>query len=62
MRAAAVMNEEGNMWVIGGTSDDSGLNGTEVYHDGSNGTGKWTQGPMLPVGLRGGIESHCTVR
>ena len=62
-RAAAVINNQGNMWVIGGTNEDNmGLRSTEIYEYLPKGNGKWKKGPDLPPGLEGGLESHCAVR
>ena len=62
-RAAAVINDQGNMWVIGGTNGEvDGLNSTEIYEYIPKGKGKWKKGPDLPPGLEGGLESHCAVR
>ena len=62
-RAAATIDQDGNMWVIGGQNhQDDGLTSTEVYDYQPKGTGKWRKGPRIPIDLPGGLDSHCVVR
>ena len=62
-RASAVLNENGDMWVIGGVSLNSSSDSTEVYEYLPKGEGKWRKGTPLPPAFRDtGIESHCTIR
>ena len=63
--ASSVLNEDGDMWVIGGAApgSDNASDTTEVYTYLPRGKGKWRTGPALPPAYRDtGIESHCTVR
>ena len=63
--ASSVLNKDGDMWVIGGTSTVRGRNAdsTEVYKYQPKGKGLWTTGDQLPGAYRDtGIASHCTVR
>ena len=63
--ASSVLTKEGDMWVMGGSSNREGVDSdsTEVYQYEANGKGRWTKGPPLPGDYRDtGIESHCTVR
>ena len=62
-RSTSVLDEEGNMWVMGGTYEDGASDSTEVYVYQPKGTGYWRKGKPLPPDYRDtGIESHCTVR
>ena len=62
-RAAAVVNDHGNMWVLGGRDEvEEGLTSTEIYKYKRNGKGKWRKGPNLPSDLPAGLSSHCAVR
>ena len=61
--ASAVLNEDGNIWILGGTAEDQASDTTEVYEYAPRGEGRWRKGPQLPPDYRDtGIESHCTVR
>ena len=61
--ASAVLNEDGNLWILGGTAEDQASDTTEVYEYAPRGEGIWRKGPQLPPDYRDtGIESHCTVR
>ena len=63
--ASAVLNEDGNLWILGGAdaNQDKASDTTEVYEYAPRGEGRWRQGPQLPPDYRDtGIESHCTVR
>ena len=62
--ASAVLNENGDIWILGGTAEDQASDSTEVYEYAPRGEGRWRKGPQLPAYYRGdiGIESHCTVR
>ena len=54
------LDEDGNLWVMGGTTGGSSAITTEVYIYERQ---TWTRGYDLPPALRDtGIESHCTVR
>ena len=60
---SSVINQDGNIWVIGGTGkDDNGLRSTEIYEYQPKGKGRWKMGPNIPKELVGGLESHCSVR
>lgn len=61
--ASSVINQDKNMWVIGGAGkNDEALRSTEIYDYKPNGKGRWKAGPNLPSDLVGGLESHCSVR
>ena len=62
--ATAVLNEDGHMWVFGGTSNSKAAQSTEVFHyNPRNGQGRWQRANPLPADLRdSGLESHCSVR
>lgn len=61
--AASVIDEKGNLWVLGGTYDSKSADSTEVYQYSPNGQGNWQQGYPLPGVLRDtGLDSHCAVR
>ena len=61
--ASAVLNQDGNLWILGGTAEDQASDTTEVYEYAPRGEGIWRKGPQLPPDYRDtGIESHCTVR
>ena len=61
--ASSVLNNEGDMWVLGGTAVNNASDTSEVYAYGPRGTGRWQKGPPLPPDYRDtGLESHCTVR
>jgi N-acetylneuraminic acid mutarotase len=62
-RAAATIDQDGNIWVIGGqNAETEGLTTTEIYDYQTKGTGKWREGPEIPNDLPGGLDSHCVVR
>ncbi len=63
-RAATVLNEDGDMWVLGGTYDSTASEATEVFrYQARTNSGSWTRGRPLPDDLRdSGIESHCVVQ
>ena len=62
-RASSVLNKNGDMWVLGGTSGNLSSDSTEVYEYKAGGKGTWRKGHPLPPDYRdSGIESHCTVR
>ena len=76
-RVSSVLNENGDMWVLGGVSqlinNETDINGvrqininhlmTEVYEYLPDGAGRWRTGRPLPAAYRdSGIESHCTIR
>ena len=62
-RPAGTIDQDGNVWVLGGQNlDDTGLATTEIYDYQPKGEGKWRKGPNLPKGLPGGLDSHCIVR
>ena len=62
-RASSVVNEKGDMWVLGGVSGNSSRDSTEVYVYSPKGEGTWRTGAPLPSAYRdSGIESHCTIR
>ena len=60
-RAASTLDNNGFLWVLGGTHDvSSNPLTTEVYLSNQK---RWTIGNPLPPALRDtGIESQCTVR
>ena len=61
--ASSVLDENGNIWVMGGTAEDAASDTTEIYEYKPKGHGVWRKGPQLPGDYRDtGIESHCTVR
>ncbi len=61
--SSSVLNEDGDMWVLGGIASDIASDTTEVYAYKPNGEGVWKKGPPLPPDYKDtGIESHCTVR
>lgn len=61
--AASVIDENGNLWVLGGTYDSKSADSTEIYDYKSNGRGTWKQSYPLPGVLRDtGLDSHCAVR
>ena len=58
--AKASLDEDGNLWVVGGTHENTVSLTTEVYLYEEK---RWTRGYELPQSLRDtGIESHCIVR
>ena len=66
--SASTLDENGNMWVIGGLASndknqtDNSIS-TEVYEYRIEGTGVWKKGYELPSILRDtGIQSHCVVK
>ena len=62
-RASSVLNQNGDMWVLGGVSGNSSLDYTEVYEYLPKGKGRWRTGAPLPPAYRdSGLESHCTIR
>ena len=61
--ASAVLNENDDIWILGGTAEDQASDSTEVYEYAPRGEGRWKKGPQLPKDYENiGIESHCTVR
>ena len=62
--AASVMDDKGNMWVLGGTHDSKNADSTEIYqYRPKPRHGRWRKGYPLPADLRDtGISSHCAVR
>ena len=62
--SASLLDPNGNMWVLGGTSSSSTFDATEIYQykTKSRGFGRWRKGFPLPPALRDtGIEGHCAV-
>ena len=72
-QAASVLDVNGDMWVLGGTSNSSAADSTEIYNykpprrtldqleAGEGGT--WRKGFPLPEALRDtGLQSQCTVK
>ena len=61
--ASSVLNDNGDMWVLGGTALNNASDTSEVYAYQPRGKGQWQKGPPLPPDYRDtGLESHCTVR
>ena len=63
--ATSVLNENGDIWVIGGISAGKRVfsDSTEVYKYKPRGEGQWLKGAPIPDDYRDtGIVSHCTVR
>ena len=61
--ASSVLDENGDIWVLGGTAENNQSDSTEVYVYKPKGEGSWRKGVPLPQDFRDtGIESHCTVR
>ena len=60
-RASSTLNNNGDLWVLGGTHDvSSNPLTTEVYLSNQK---RWNIGNPLPPALRDtGIDSQCTVR
>ncbi len=59
-RAASVLDEDGNMWVLGGIDGSDSADSTEVFDFASR---RWTRGYPMPSELRdSGLSSHCAVR
>ena len=63
-QAAAVLDDKGNMWVLGGTHGSTSADSTEIFqYAPPPRTGRWRKGRPLPADLRdSGIDSHCAVR
>ena len=64
-QAASVLDKNGDIWVLGGTSNSSAADSTEIYNyrPASRGYGRWRKGFPLPQALRDtGLQSHCTVK
>ena len=62
--SASVLDPNGDMWVLGGSSNSSVADSTEIYQykPESRGFGRWRKGFPLPPDLRDtGVESHCSV-
>ncbi len=58
-RAAAVLNEEGDLWVIGGINGSDSAYSTEIFDFRRR---RWREGTPLPNGLhQSGISSHCAI-
>ncbi len=58
-RATSVLNEDGDLWVIGGIDGSDSAFSTEIF---DFKTRKWREGTPLPLDLQeSGISSHCTV-
>lgn len=62
--ATSVLDERGNMWVLGGTHNSKASDSTEIYrYKPLPRGGRWSRGKPLPPDLRdSGISGHCTVR
>ena len=61
--ASSVLDNKGNMLIMGGTAANKQSDSTEVYEYLPRGQGHWEKGLPLPGDYRDtGIESHCTVR
>ena len=62
--SASILDPNGDMWVLGGSSNSSAADSTEIYQykPQSRGFGRWRKGFPLPPDLRDtGVESHCSV-
>ena len=58
--AASVINERGDLWVLGGIDGSDSVDQTEVFDFKYN---LWRNGRPLPAALRdSGLSSHCAVR
>ena len=62
--AAAVLDNDDNMWVLGGTANSKPAEGTEIFrYQPPPRTSRWRRGRPLPEDLRdSGLQSHCAVR
>ena len=62
--AAAVLDNDDKMWVLGGTHDSKPSEDTEIFqYQPPPRTSRWRRGRPLPADLRdSGISSHCAVR
>jgi hypothetical protein len=63
-QAASVLDDRGDIWVLGGTHDSRAADTTEVFqYQSPPRKGRWRKGRPLPADLRdSGISSHCAVR
>ena len=64
-QAASVLDKNGDLWVLGGTSNFSAADSTEIYNykSADRGFGNWRKGFPLPQALRDtGLQSTCTVK
>ncbi len=58
--AASVLNENGDLWVLGGVNGSNAADSTEIYEFDYS---RWRKGRPLPSGLRdSGVAYHCAVR
>jgi hypothetical protein len=58
--AASVLDERGNLWMLGGVNGTSAADSTEIFDFRSR---RWRKGRPLPSDLRdSGIAYHCAVR
>ncbi len=62
--AASVLDQNGNLWVIGGHHDSQAAGSTEVYeYKAPPREGRWRRGYPLPSELRDtGLSDHCAVK
>ena len=63
--ATSVLDENGDIWVLGGTANSSAADSTEIYNYKTPdlGSGRWRKGFPLPAALRDtGLQSHCSVK
>ena len=62
--SSSVLDQNGNLWVLGGTHNSTNSDSTEVYeYKPAPKMGKWRKGYPLPTELRDtGLESQCAVR
>ena len=63
--ATSVLDENGDIWVLGGTANSSAADSTEIYNYKTPdlGSGRWRKGFPLPAALREtGLQSHCSVK
>lgn len=59
-QASSVLDENGNIWILGGVDGSSAADSTELYDYRRR---RWRKGKPLPSELRdSGLSSHCTVR
>ena len=60
---SASLNQDGNLWMIGGSSDKEDGISTEIYGYKPKGNGRWKKGPTFPRNYGySGIDSQCTVK
>ena len=60
---SAALDQDGNLWMIGGSSDKDEDMSTEIYKYKPKGKGGWKKGPTFPMGYGfSGIDSQCTVK